>query len=257
MSFAAIVLSVFTYIQSTKTALKVNSKEYQMSENLKYEVLKMIADLRAIDAKAASPRVKGKVDYSEEISSLSRMQSSPGYLLLLHSIKDDKKRLDLEETIRFFTESRFDDNMIREWCHRIIEILKTSTCLEKALKMNLDELVLELCEMKGILTNYEDSDAIKLNQITMENIVKKGDILVLNGLMDERTRNFKLRKFICDINDPLFSVYMNKTLNNDLSSVNTMKSYNQVCVDVKQNKKYSKKKKRLKLKIKGRRYNLS
>lgn len=206
VSFLALVLSIITFIHSSKVTKQVHSKEYEMFENLKYEVLKIIADLKAIDAKIAAPAYNGDdkfdytqkiekqhVDYSQEIESLIKMQSTPGYLLLLHSIKDDNKRKDLEETFRFFTTSKLKDVWVREWVHMIIESLKENASFERALNMNFGDLVKELCEMKSFYTEYYVSDAKKENDKTK---IDLSNFLIIHRPELNSVGNFKLRKFV-------------------------------------------------------------
>lgn len=206
VSFLALVLSIITFIHSSKVTKQVHSKEYEMFENLKYEVLKIIADLKAIDAKIAAPVYNGDdkfdytqkieeqpVDYSQEIESLIKMQSTPGYLLLLYSIKDDDKRKDLEETFRFFTMSKLKDVWVREWVHIIIDSLKENTCFDRVLNMNFGDLVKKLCEMKSFYTEYYVSDAKKENDQT---IIDLSNNLILHLPELNSVGNYKIRKFV-------------------------------------------------------------
>ena len=95
LSVIAIIVSIASILISNRLNNKTNtltekvySKEHEMSENLKYEILNMISTLRSIDAKAScEPFYPEKVDYSNEIKSLEKIQSSPEYLLFLKSIK--------------------------------------------------------------------------------------------------------------------------------------------------------------------------
>lgn len=199
---------------------KVNSKEYEMFENMKFEVLKIIADLKAIDAKIGAPVYNGDdnydytdkieslpVDYSQEIESLTKMQSSPGYLLLLHSIKDDNKRKELEETFRFLTMSSLKDVWVREWVHIIIDSLKENASFENALNMSFDNLVKELCDMKSMYTDYYVSDAKKENDKTKKDLV---NILVINSSKINEVGSFKLRRFI---SSPYSDIHENSFVN--------------------------------------------
>ena len=80
---------------------KVNRKDYEISENLKYELLRLVAALRSLDAKAViSPHVEGKMDYTQEIGVISELRMSPGYLVFLHSINNDDDRFWIDFNIQ-------------------------------------------------------------------------------------------------------------------------------------------------------------
>lgn len=92
---------------------KVNSKEFQMSENLKYEITEMITLLRSIDNKAklyrrasedGRPLELEEVDFSYELQSLRGMQLKPSYLIFLSSIDNEFVKNKVEEEIRLLTD---------------------------------------------------------------------------------------------------------------------------------------------------------
>ena len=158
---------------------KVYSKEHEMSENLKYEILNMISTLRSIDAKAScEPFYPEKVDYSNEIKSLEKIQSSPEYLLFLKSINDSDERLLMELRLRLLTLHDFSIMERREWVHMILDTLRDRSDLDGVIdkvsedyKNNWNQLVKELCEMKSILSVFDAEAWEKAEQD--ENDLKK------------------------------------------------------------------------------------
>jgi len=143
---------------------KINSKEYQIYEDLKYSLMQVIASIRSIDAKAAvgidsnnNPflKEKHKPDFSFEIEIIKKMQSSPGYLIFLHSINDNKARFEVEAIFRNLSEklSLMDYSLIRESTHLLMKYIQNN--LNKEL-MNDEvyKMMNEFCEMEGVFTNF-------------------------------------------------------------------------------------------------------
>lgn len=161
ISLVAIVLSIIAYRQSTKAALKVSSKEHEMSENLKYEVIELIAVLRSFDTKAdISISSKQKQDYSFEIESLRRLQSHPEFLLFLKSVKDDVSLYLIEEYIQQLTLTT-EEKDIRFYANAILRLMKKQAHLDDVVKQignkyysNWNQLINELCDIRGHNGNY-------------------------------------------------------------------------------------------------------
>ena len=96
----ALIISCVTFYLTNKTNKKVNRKDYEMSENVKYELLQLLATLESIKSKTlVAPHCKVRMNYSEEIATLRKLKVSPGYLILLQSIKDESKRAQFDLNI--------------------------------------------------------------------------------------------------------------------------------------------------------------
>lgn len=164
ISLGAIAVSIISIIKSEKTALKVSSKEHDMSENLKYVVLKIISIVRAIDIKAAyyqKELEKEPFDYKMERESLIKIQSSPEYLLFLKSINDNDDRLEMEGNIRFLSEPLNATTLVREVTHKILNNLEKQVNLDKMIQTigkdyqnQWNNIVSEFCKMEGTYTIY-------------------------------------------------------------------------------------------------------
>lgn len=141
---------------------RLNSKEYQMSENLKYEVMELVAILRAIDTKAAVSQLDDyKLDFDTEIQSLTKIQSSPGFIVYLHSIEKREERHTLERQIRQLTDTylmspKWSQNvpLIRGIIHIIMETLQQYTDLTESMNMPYDSLLKDLCS-DGVFADYD------------------------------------------------------------------------------------------------------
>ena len=118
---------------ANELAKMINSKEYQIYEDLKYQMIQVIAAVRAIDAKAAvaldiqnESNQTYKPNFSLEIDILEKLQSSPGYLIFLNSIVNSDARTRIESTFRNISTkiSFFDNKFIRDASHLLIKNIK-------------------------------------------------------------------------------------------------------------------------------------
>ncbi len=191
----ALIISSLSFYYTNRTNKKVNSKDYEISENLKYELLKLIAALRALDAKAClSPHIKTEIDYSQEIKIISELRTSPGYLVFLHSINNDEDRFWVDFNINYF--SAVGNSMamedIRLLSNRLIDLLKNNTNLEKVLKLKVINLIKELCVMKGMSPEYKKEDNESDNSHNFKRLINilfnKGtndlDVILFYGVLN-------------------------------------------------------------------------
>lgn len=166
ISFLAIVLSVVTFIQSSKITAKVHSKEYQINEDLKYSILQVIATVRSIDAKAAvgldiekehSHSIVFKPDYSLEMEMITKLQSSPGYLIFLNSIEDTKERFQIESLFRNISMriENYDNFDIRRIAHMLMSHIEKGINKKLIKDENVYNQMTKLCKMEGVFTNID------------------------------------------------------------------------------------------------------
>lgn len=188
---------------------KINSKEYQIYEDLKYSLMQVIASIRSIDAKAAvaidsinNPFLRGKYkpDFSFEIEVIKKMQSSPGYLIFLHSINDDKARFEVEAIFRNLSEklSYMKFNDIRESTHLLMKYIQNN--LNKEL-MNDEvyKMMNEFCEMKGVFTNFDYEKLLEYKEEAisfMKYLKEKGKDWSDVGWSDEGIITGKTKEYI-------------------------------------------------------------
>lgn len=169
IAMLALIVSVISFLSSYQINKKanefsnrannltslVNSAEFELYKKLKYDILSMIAQLKAIDNIAAvAPHVKEKTDYSREINFLRELQASPVYPILLYSIKDDGERLLFETRIRLLTMSNFSSYEFRGWIHQIVKTIEDNLEINEIEKMDFDTLVKDLCTMECMFTAF-------------------------------------------------------------------------------------------------------
>lgn len=151
-----------TSINLTK---QINSKEYQLNENLKETAVQIIAVVRSIDAKVALTLDNNKLSYgkdyklefSYEIKLLAGILSSPSYILFLKAIVDDELRYNMELYLQklyiiISSKIEFDDyKKIRSWCLLILQQLDFYKIVDIK-DPKLCEFIAKLSLMKGVLT---------------------------------------------------------------------------------------------------------
>lgn len=162
--------------QAEELTRKINSKEYQIYEDLKFSLLQVIASVRSIDAKAAvyldnlrdqHRENKLNQDFSQEIEIISKLQSTPGYLIFLHSIEDQESRTTIESIFRNLSMQidYFDCSSIRVATHMLMDHIKSS--INPTLINNDDvyNLMIDLCTMDGVFTNFNYENFLKYKDL--------------------------------------------------------------------------------------------
>ena len=224
LSIIAIIISITTAAYSYYLTKKINSKEYKIYEDLKYQIIQVIASLKAIDTKAAASidikkrdhftkiKEKYKPNYEHEINIITELQRSPGYLIFLNSIGESATRATLESIFRNlsiviqYEEYSCDYLFIRGAVHKLIKYIKYS--LNKKV-INNDKTfyqIIELCNMEGVFTsfdyekvefikNYLNNDAERQSTEALEQLYnKKWEELIKSG--PDKYETFKRNDFI-------------------------------------------------------------
>ena len=148
ISIVALGWSAITYFD----ALRRSKVEYEILESMRYEHLKMVADLKSMQSKAQSAikQKKGdKNDYSKELSDITSLKTNPGYYIILLSLKDELSRYKLESNLLCLSNnieslSPTDKN---KYIGNSLRILHENTDLNKHKKLKLDELIEDLCQL--------------------------------------------------------------------------------------------------------------
>ena len=177
----ALLVSGISFYLTNRMNKKVNKKDYEISENLKYEIMKLIAALRSMDAKAVlAPHFKQAMDYKQEIDILSQLQTSPGYLLFLHSVAndDDRMMLDLAMKMLIINGNSMNRKDIRIFANRILNFIKNKTNFKDVLDIDVIALLDDLCDMRGTSPEFDEStvkqDNVKLKDF-FEYLIKNGN----------------------------------------------------------------------------------
>ena len=85
----AIILSVIALICTNRLQRDISSKEYELSENLKSDILQFISVLQSIKSKSELGRnLSFPISFKEEQSTIANLLTTPGYLLIQNSINN-------------------------------------------------------------------------------------------------------------------------------------------------------------------------
>ena len=176
LTFFSIIISIIALCKSNrahketiKLTKKINSKKYQLNEDMYEVVVQIMSVVRAVNVKAyvvfeegkSSQEIDYTIDYSYEINLFSKILSSPGYLLLLKAIDDDKKRAKMESylnklVLSISSKIKLEDlPKIRHWSLFILQQLNYYKVIDIK-DSTLCEFIGNLSEMKGILTKEND-----------------------------------------------------------------------------------------------------
>lgn len=232
ISALALVLSGLASYFSYKSTMKVNSKMYQMSEDMKYEVMELVAILRAIDTKAAVSQLDYyRIDYSEEIHALAKIQSSPGFIVYLHSIEDYDERHTLERQIRQLTDTYLTSRkwsqkvpLIRGMIHIIMETLQQHTDLTESMNMPYDDLLKDLCS-DGIFADYDFEEMEKAVEKANRETKAFLEYLMKKGIEDPNVEYFYYEFIECDQHDKAVAA-VKKGARSNVSISEIEKKYN-------------------------------
>ena len=182
-SLVAIIISVISIRDTSRLTKKINSKEYQINEEIKYSLFQVIASVRSIDARAAvaldilrnqniPSHIKKNYDFgfSHELDIFNKLQSSPGYLLFLESIKNTEERFGVECAFRNISMKMplYDYSKLREDTHLLMRLIKSNISEELRSKDRLYKTMYDLCEMEGVYTNIDYDNLQKVKMEVMQ-----------------------------------------------------------------------------------------
>jgi hypothetical protein len=192
----AIVISSYFAQMANRMNKKVNEKDYEISEQLKYDLLRLIATLRFYDSKAALSHLTKETLYDRECSSLADLMLSPSYLLLLQSINPEK-RDDVE--LKFYILANNQDNAlsvrdIRFFCHYILDIFKSDVDFKGVLDIDVINTLKSFCNIESFAdAQYEKMQENKGNNESDEferfivfltdNGVQDADVKLFDGVI--------------------------------------------------------------------------
>ena len=176
----ALLVSCVTFYLTNRMNKKVNSKEYEMTENIKSELLRLIAVLRAIDAKACLvPHTKNEIDYTREIDEIAKIRTNPSFLYFLYSINNEEDRfwVQFNTNLLVVQANTMPTDSLRLFSNRMLKLLKKYVNFDAANEIDLKKLIPDFCEMKGIATfdeNKTNKADLKFKQL-IDKLVEIGN----------------------------------------------------------------------------------
>lgn len=128
-SLVALIVSARASYKAIETTEKVSSKEYQMTQNMKSDLVELVAALRSIDDKAAMSKSEWKeYDFSSELKLLNDIQSRPGYQCVLYFLQNGSDRFEVENGLKtlscvYLVSNKASMTEIRSQAERIMKVL--------------------------------------------------------------------------------------------------------------------------------------
>lgn len=163
-SLATIVVTVHMNNKTNELTERLNSKEYQISESLKYDIIELVSILRAIESKSFLARFVDdyEIDYSTELQMLKKIQTRPGYRVFLHSIDGDGNRHQIEILIQHFidfylTSPTTTSTEIGDQVQLILNEIGENTDLTSNLNMDFNDFIKDLCHIERMVPKEYDS----------------------------------------------------------------------------------------------------
>lgn len=185
ISFVALVFSVISYHGSSKTTMLVNSKEYEMSQSMKFDMVELVAVLRSIDDKAAMNLYRGTdvyFDFSHELQLIRALQTRPGYLVFLYSIDNRPDRYEIEKRLKmlagyYLVSPAASMTDIRWEVERVLTVLSYHSDFKDMQDMDYEEMINFLCSAKNhepVNEGYRITEHDTRYKEFLELLMKKG-----------------------------------------------------------------------------------
>lgn len=168
ISALALIFAIFASYFSYKATMKVSSKEYEMSQNMKYDLVEMVTVLRSIDNKASLlSYTDNNIDFTTEIQSLKSIQSKPGYLVFLSLIEERSERLRVENGMLllsdyFLVSTNTQKTIIRAWVRGLLNIMEKYVDFDKSIEIDYSDVISKSCSKKTVLSKT-DIDSLYLD----------------------------------------------------------------------------------------------
>ena len=176
ISAIALVFAIFAAYFSYKATMKVSSKEYEMSQNMKNDLVEMMAALRSIDDKAALSKYEWReYDFTNEWQLLSDIQTRPGYLVFLYLLHNDSDRAEIEKGLKTLTgdylvSKKASMTDIRSQAERIMKVLDYHHDLTSK-----DAIVFDT--MLQFMLKARNYDAVEVGDVLREHDTRRKEFL--------------------------------------------------------------------------------
>ena len=191
VSGLAIIMSSYFAFIANRTNKKVNQKDFEISENLKYDLLKLIATIRTMDFKAAISGHVPNISFATECESLNQLMISPSFLLMLQAIPEEERQMSemYFHILSCCEKSNIPLIIIRRDCHYILDTLKDKVDFKGVLDISVIKAIHNLCEIESVVdSSYSKSHETGNKQDSLfESFI---DFLIEKGVKDEDVNVF-------------------------------------------------------------------
>lgn len=144
---AASAISIWALVRTNRTAKELASKEHELAEGLKSDILQLIGVLSSIRYKVLlEPNLPNNVSFEDEISAIKRIKLTSGYVFLKYQTpKDDQKMFEI--MIQLMTEQNnpLSRNMLDGYAESLVSIIR-KLANKKELGEEILKIIKTMCE---------------------------------------------------------------------------------------------------------------
>lgn len=144
---AASAIAIWALIRTNQTAKQLASKEHELSEGLKADILQFVGVLSSIRYKVLlEPNLPNNVSFEDEISALKRIKLTSGYVFLKYQMpKEDQKMFEI--MIQLMTEQNnpLSRNMLDGYAESLVSIIR-KLANNKELGEEILKIIKTMCE---------------------------------------------------------------------------------------------------------------
>ena len=121
---AASAIAIWALVRTNRTAKKLASKEHELAEGLKSDILELLAIFSSIRYKRKlQPHLPNDVSIENEIAALTKNRLSAGYIYLLNCIQDKDNRLMYELRVQILLNSQKSIGTASDFAGMLIKTL--------------------------------------------------------------------------------------------------------------------------------------
>ncbi len=156
ISLAFSVLAFIVSIISILVTIFTNTARFEVFEDLKYEQLKMVANLKSIETKAFFAQSTSKkqstskeFNYSQEMSNIDLLRTNPSHLIFLSSISEWEERKRLEENLIMLSNNINTNNsgVILSTTRNALRVMADDSNRNKIKNKDLNKIMSSLCRL--------------------------------------------------------------------------------------------------------------
>lgn len=144
---ASSTIAIWALIKTNRTAKKLASKEHELAEGIKSDILQLIGTFTSIRYKTIlAPNLLNDVSYDDEISAIKKIKLTSGYVFLKYRMpKDDQKMFEI--LVQLMTESNnsLSNDMLDGYSEYLISIIR-KLADNKELGEEIQKIIKTMCE---------------------------------------------------------------------------------------------------------------
>ena len=144
---ASSTIAIWALIKTNRTAKKLASKEHELAEGIKSDILQLIGTFTSIRYKTIlAPNLLNDVSFDDEISAIRRIKLTSGYVFLKYRMpKDDQKMFELLVQLMTERNNTLSNDMLDGYSESLISII-SKLADNKELSEEIQKIIKTMCE---------------------------------------------------------------------------------------------------------------